>query len=108
MNESSHIVAETATRIFTDLADPQAINSAQDGHWREPLWRALTDAGLTLEQQRSLELQRQKHGDGERPVRDVVTGGEQRLCRLDRSGCWRHRGQRSAAATARRASTPTR
>jgi acyl-CoA dehydrogenase len=48
VNESSHIVAETAARIFADLADPQAINHAQDGAWRAPLWRAVSDAGLTL------------------------------------------------------------
>src|SRR5215469_10341284 len=37
-----------AARIFADLADPQTINHAKDGSWREPLSRALTDAGLTL------------------------------------------------------------
>lgn len=47
MSESS-IVAETAARIFADLADPQEINRAKDGAWKEPLWQALTDAGLTL------------------------------------------------------------
>lgn len=48
VSDSENIVAETATRIFTDLADPQTINRAKDGGWREPLWRALSDAGLTL------------------------------------------------------------
>ena len=48
MNESGHIVADTAARIFADLADPQTINHAKDGSWREPLWRALSEAGLTL------------------------------------------------------------
>jgi acyl-CoA dehydrogenase len=48
VNESGHIVADTAARIFADLADPQTINHAKDGSWRAPLWRALTDAGLTL------------------------------------------------------------
>ena len=48
MNESGHIVTDTAARIFADLADPQTINHATDGSWREPLWRALVDAGLTL------------------------------------------------------------
>jgi acyl-CoA dehydrogenase len=46
--ESDHIVAETAARIFADLADPQTINSARDATWKEPLWRAVSDAGLTL------------------------------------------------------------
>src|ERR1051326_3245367 len=48
VNESGHIVADTAARIFADLADPQTINHAKDGSWREPLWRALTESGLTL------------------------------------------------------------
>ena len=47
MSESS-IVAETAARIFADLADPQEINSARDDVWKRPLWQALADAGLTL------------------------------------------------------------
>ena len=42
------IVAETAARIFADLGDPQAIIHAKNGAWKEPLWRALADAGLTL------------------------------------------------------------
>ena len=46
--ESDNIVAETAARIFADLADPQTINRASDNRWKEKLWRALSDAGLTL------------------------------------------------------------
>ncbi len=46
--ESDHIVAETAARIFADLADPQTVNQAKNGAWKEPLWRALTEAGLPL------------------------------------------------------------
>jgi alkylation response protein AidB-like acyl-CoA dehydrogenase len=42
------IVAETAGRIFADLADPQSINRARDDRWKGPLWRALAEAGLTL------------------------------------------------------------
>src|SRR5712691_9559958 len=45
---SENIVAETAARIFADLADPQAVNSAKDDGWQAPLWQALADAGLTL------------------------------------------------------------
>ena len=41
MNDSGHMIADTAARIFADLADPQTINHAKDGKWREPLWRAL-------------------------------------------------------------------
>ena len=48
VTESDHIVAETAARIFADLADPQTVNAARDGQWKEPLWRALADAGLAL------------------------------------------------------------
>ncbi len=46
--ESDQIVADAAARIFADLADPQTINHAKDGAWKEPLWRALSDAGLPL------------------------------------------------------------
>ena len=48
VTESDNIVAETAARIFADLADPQTINRARDTSWKEQLWRALSDAGLTL------------------------------------------------------------
>ena len=48
MTESDNIVAETAARIFADLADPQTINRARDDRWKQSLWRALSDAGLTL------------------------------------------------------------
>lgn len=46
--ESDHIVAEVAARIFADLADPQTINRAKDGGWKEPFWRAVAEAGLPL------------------------------------------------------------
>jgi alkylation response protein AidB-like acyl-CoA dehydrogenase len=48
MSESNSIVAETAARIFTDLADPQTVNAARDGAWKAPLWSALEENGLTL------------------------------------------------------------
>ncbi len=48
MAESENIVAETAERIFADLADAQTINSDKDDHWKAPLWSALSDAGLPL------------------------------------------------------------
>src|SRR5205814_10065170 len=44
---SGNIVAETAARILSDLADPQTINRALDDGWKAPLWQALVDAGLT-------------------------------------------------------------
>ena len=34
--------------MFADLADPQVINKATSGAWKEPLWRTLSDAGLPL------------------------------------------------------------
>jgi acyl-CoA dehydrogenase len=46
--ERDHIVAETAARILADFADPQTINKAKNGAWQEPLWQALSDAGLPL------------------------------------------------------------
>ena len=46
--ETDHIVAETAARIFTDLADPQTVNNARDSAWKPPLWRAVSEAGLNL------------------------------------------------------------
>ncbi len=47
-DSKNHIVTETATRILADLADPQTINRAANGAWKEPLWQALNAAGLTL------------------------------------------------------------
>jgi acyl-CoA dehydrogenase len=46
--ESENIVAETAERIFADLADPQTVNNDKEGRWKAPLWQALTEAGLPL------------------------------------------------------------
>src|SRR5438270_4146452 len=46
--ESENIVAETAEKIFADLADAQTINRDKEGKWKAPLWQALTDAGLPL------------------------------------------------------------
>ncbi|WOH66023.1 acyl-CoA dehydrogenase family protein [Bradyrhizobium sp. BWA-3-5] len=48
MAESENIVAETAEKIFADLADAQTINHDKKGEWKAPLWQALTDAGLPL------------------------------------------------------------
>lgn len=46
--ERDHVVTEAAARIFADFADPQTINKAKNGAWKEPLWRALGEAGLPL------------------------------------------------------------
>ena len=48
VTETDNIVAETAERIFADLADSQNIAKSKDGAWRAPLWQALTDNGLPL------------------------------------------------------------
>jgi acyl-CoA dehydrogenase len=48
VSESSNIVVETAERIFADLCDPQTVNSAKDDTWKDGLWKALTENGLTL------------------------------------------------------------
>lgn len=46
--ESENIVAETAEKIFADLADAQEINRDKKGAWKAPLWQALSEAGLPL------------------------------------------------------------
>jgi acyl-CoA dehydrogenase len=46
--ESENIVAETAEKIFSDLADAQTINNDKEGSWKAPLWQALGEAGLPL------------------------------------------------------------
>ena len=46
--ESENIVAETAEKIFADLADAQTINNDKKDAWKAPLWQALTEAGLPL------------------------------------------------------------
>ncbi|THD51930.1 MAG: acyl-CoA dehydrogenase [Bradyrhizobium sp.] len=48
MAEVENIVAETAERIFADLADAQTVNRDKKGGWKTPLWRALTESGLPL------------------------------------------------------------
>ena len=46
--EQENIVAETAERIFADLADAQTVNRDHKGGWKAPLWHALSEAGLPL------------------------------------------------------------
>jgi acyl-CoA dehydrogenase len=48
VTETENIVAQTAERIFTDLADAQAVNHDSKGGWKAPLWAALSEAGLPL------------------------------------------------------------
>ena len=46
--ETDNIVAETADKIFADLADAKTIIAMKNESWRAPLWQALSDAGLPL------------------------------------------------------------
>src|SRR5262249_10039209 len=45
---NENLIADTATRILSDLADPQTVNRAAGDDWKTPAWAALEDAGLTL------------------------------------------------------------
>ncbi len=42
------IIVDTATRIFSDLCEPQTVNAAEEGRWPAALWNALEESGLTL------------------------------------------------------------
>ncbi|MBT5664879.1 MAG: acyl-CoA dehydrogenase [Rhodospirillaceae bacterium] len=48
MSDSDNIIVDTTTRIFQDLCDPQTVNNAADESWKQPLWDALEESGLTL------------------------------------------------------------
>jgi acyl-CoA dehydrogenase len=48
MSDDENIVVATAERIFADLANSQEIIHAKGDTWKQPLWRALADAGLPL------------------------------------------------------------
>jgi acyl-CoA dehydrogenase len=45
---SDSLLADTVTRLFTDLVSKELIESAEKGVWPEKLWRALEEGGLTL------------------------------------------------------------
>ena len=45
---SETLIVDTATRIFRNFCDPQAVNRAKDDGWKAPAWAALEEAGLTL------------------------------------------------------------
>ncbi len=47
MSDDDNIIIYTTTRILMDLSDPQTINNAEDDGWKEPLWSALEESGLT-------------------------------------------------------------
>ena len=45
--QARELLVETTTRMFRDLADPQAVVNARDEAWKTALWRALEEAGVT-------------------------------------------------------------
>ena len=47
MSENDNIIVDMTTRIFQDLCDPQTVNNTDNDAWKEPLWTALVEAGLT-------------------------------------------------------------
>ncbi|HEV8143174.1 MAG TPA: acyl-CoA dehydrogenase family protein [Methylomirabilota bacterium] len=47
-SEMGSLLADTVTRLFTDLVTKEAIESAEKGVWPEKLWRALEEGGLAL------------------------------------------------------------
>lgn len=47
MSEISNLAADATSRIFRDLGDPQALDSARNADRRASLWQALEEAGLT-------------------------------------------------------------
>ena len=47
-NELRTLLADTVTRLFTDLVTKELIESAERGVWPDKLWRALEEGGLTL------------------------------------------------------------
>jgi acyl-CoA dehydrogenase len=48
MNELRTMLADVVTRLFTDLATKDLLESAEKGQWPEKLWQALEENGLTL------------------------------------------------------------
>jgi len=47
-SELRGLLADTVTRLFTDLVSKELIESAERGVWPDKLWRALEEGGLTL------------------------------------------------------------
>ena len=47
-NELRSLLADTVTRLFTDLVTKELIETAERGVWSDKLWRALEEGGLTL------------------------------------------------------------
>ena len=47
-SELRSLLADTVTRLFTDLATKELIEAAERGVWPDKLWRSLEEGGLTL------------------------------------------------------------
>jgi acyl-CoA dehydrogenase len=50
MNEMQTLLADTVTRLFTDLVTQDLRESAEKGQWPAKLWQAVEENGLTLTQ----------------------------------------------------------
>jgi acyl-CoA dehydrogenase len=48
MSELRTMLGDMVTRLFTDLATKDLLESAETGHWPDKLWQALEENGLTL------------------------------------------------------------
>jgi acyl-CoA dehydrogenase len=48
MTDKDRVLIDATTRIFSDLCDPQTVNSAPDDTWVPELWQTLEESGLTL------------------------------------------------------------
>jgi acyl-CoA dehydrogenase len=48
MSELGSLLADTVSRLFTDLVTKELIESSEKGAWPEKLWRALEEGGLTM------------------------------------------------------------
>ena len=48
MSELGSLLGDTVTRLFTDLATKELIESAEKGVWPDKLWRAVEEGGLTM------------------------------------------------------------
>jgi acyl-CoA dehydrogenase len=47
VSELGSLLADTVTRLFTDLVTKESIEAAEKGAWPERLWQALEEGGLT-------------------------------------------------------------
>ena len=48
MSELGSLLADTVSRLFTDVVTKELIEAAEKGVWPDKLWRALEEGGLTL------------------------------------------------------------